>query len=392
MDTVAHAAGGEIAPDTVPGTWDVPVSATTRNVDPASVARDLADSFARVDAAFVLYFASHDRDPAALAAALHGRFGPVPCIGCTTSGEITAAGYDMDSVTAIAFPRRHFRLHCHLFTDLCDIVVSDCMRAVRAFGETVTHQPGWTRLGLLLVDGVSRQEEVLIASVDAALPGVPIVGGSAGDGLDFRRTFVFHDGKAHDNAALLSLIETDYRITEICIDHFEPTGTRMVVTCADPMARLVHEINAEPAAEAYAHLVGVRPEDLTPFIFASNPLLVRAGGRYHVRSIQQVVAGQGLQLLSAIEEGVVLTLGRAQDIADRLDSELSALPRAPDLLLGLDCILRRLDIERLGLTERISQTLRANNVIGFSTYGEQHHGMHVNQTFVGVAFFATDGD
>jgi hypothetical protein len=30
--------------------------------------------------------------------------------------------------------------------------------------------------------------------------------------------------------------------------------------------------------------------------------------------------------------------------------------------------------------------LAANNVIGFSTYGEQFRSMHLNQTFSGVAF------
>jgi hypothetical protein len=38
------------------------------------------------------------------------------------------------------------------------------------------------------------------------------------------------------------------------------------------------------------------------------------------------------------------------------------------------------------MEDRVSQMLAANNVIGFSTYGEQFAAMHLNQTFSGIAF------
>ena len=56
------------------------------------------------------------------------------------------------------------------------------------------------------------------------------------------------------------------------------------------------------------------------------------------------------------------------------------------MVLGFDCILRRLALEREGLAQRMSDLLARYRVAGFNTYGEQHSGMHVNQTFVGLAF------
>ena len=38
----------------------------------------------------------------------------------------------------------------------------------------------------------------------------------------------------------------------------------------------------------------------------------------------------------------------------------------------------------------VSKLLAQNHAIGFSTYGEQFHGMHVNQTFTGVAIGYAD--
>ena len=53
-------------------------------------------------------------------------------------------------------------------------------------------------------------------------------------------------------------------------------------------------------------------------------------------------------------------------------------------------ILRRLEAEQTQQTQGVSAVLARNRVVGFSTYGEQVNGMHVNQTMTGVAIFAPD--
>jgi hypothetical protein len=42
-------------------------------------------------------------------------------------------------------------------------------------------------------------------------------------------------------------------------------------------------------------------------------------------------------------------------------------------------------------TGAVSSILRANRVVGFSTYGEQLNSMHVNQTMTGVAIYPPGG-
>ena len=58
--------------------------------------------------------------------------------------------------------------------------------------------------------------------------------------------------------------------------------------------------------------------------------------------------------------------------------------RAVDLILGFDCILRRLEAEQRQQVRDVSDVLKQHRVVGFSTYGEQFRSMHVNQTFTGV--------
>jgi hypothetical protein len=47
---------------------------------------------------------------------------------------------------------------------------------------------------------------------------------------------------------------------------------------------------------------------------------------------------------------------------------------------------RFLAAEQQGLTARLGQTYASFPVVGFNSYGEQCDGLHVNDTFTGLAF------
>ncbi|MDO9524029.1 MAG: FIST N-terminal domain-containing protein, partial [Gemmobacter sp.] len=250
--------------------------------------------------------------------------------------------------------------------------------------------PEWEHeFAFLMVDGLSAKEDELTTAIAAGLGPVPLFGGSAADGTRFAQTFVIHDGRALRNAAVLAFVRTACPVRVFNLDHLLPTAIRMVVTQADPRRRIVHQINAEPAAQEYARLLGKDPGQLTPFTFAAHPVVVRIGGKHHVRAIRQVADNGDLVFYSAIDAGLVLTLAEPQDIVAHLEQELSILNtgEAPDAILACDCVLRRMEAQEKQLAGKVSDILRRHRVIGFSTYGEQLNAMHVNQTMTGVAFY-----
>ncbi|WP_313351858.1 FIST N-terminal domain-containing protein, partial [Paracoccus sp. (in: a-proteobacteria)] len=265
------------------------------------------------------------------------------------------------------------------------VPVSEWMSTLRRFQSDFRHDLRRSSFGVLLADALARQEDVLTATLDAAIPGLPVVGGSSAEGMRFGPTCQMVDGQAHSGAALFLLIETDLAAAEVSFSHFSPTDRRAVVTAADRHNRLILELNGEPAAQEYARLAGLAVEALTPTEFARHPLLLRTGRRHHVRAIRAITPQGGLQLLSGIEAGNILTLGRAMDMTRGFADVLDALPRPPLMVLGFDCVLRRLALERAGMDRQMSELLTRYRVAGFNTYGEQHSGMHVNQTFVGMA-------
>jgi len=134
--------------------------------------------------------------------------------------------------------------------------------------------------------------------------------------------------------------------------------------------------------------VGLEAQELSPLIFAAYPVVVKIGGEYHVRAIQKVEDDGSLRFYCGIDEGLVLTVAKGEDLASNLERNLKAVQQEigqTDMILGFDCILRRLEAEQKQQIREVSDVLRRNKVIGFSTYGEQFRSMHVNQTFTGVA-------
>ncbi|MGH1367996.1 MAG: FIST N-terminal domain-containing protein [Maritimibacter sp.] len=312
-------------------------------------------------------------------------------IGCTTAGEISKQGYTEGEIVAIGFPREYFRARTTLIEGLAEFDAQKVIdNMIRVRNELISEMPDWSNeFNFLLVDGLSTKEDKLVSDIALGFGPVPLFGGSAGDGEDFSQTFLLHKGKAYRDAAVLTQIRTRCPIRVFKSDHVIPTDKRMVVTGANPDKRTVHEINAEPAAREYARILGKDPEQLTSFTFAAHPVVVRIGGHHHVRSIQRVEDNGELVFFSAIDEGLVLTLAEPQHIANHLRDELASLstPTRPDAIIACDCVFRRMEAQEKQLTNEVSSILSDNNVVGFSTYGEQHNSMHINQTLTGVAIY-----
>ncbi|MBR1170720.1 FIST N-terminal domain-containing protein [Bradyrhizobium liaoningense] len=342
--------------------------------------------------ALLLVFLSPSYDPHRFIAEISRHFDDTQVCGCTTAGELAPDGWDENSVVALAFSRADFSAVVRPIFNLDSFRVEDGRRIggelrhelLRATPQVERGSP----FGLVLIDGLCRREEAVMSAIYASLDDIPVVGGSAGDGLRFEKTFVFFEGKAHGNAALLILLNTSLPFRVFKCDNFEPQAQKMVVTEADIENRTVRELNAEPAAQEYSRMVGIMDAKLDPFSFASHPVLVRVGGAYYARSIQRVEPDGSLHFFCAIDEGMVLTAATSRSLvgaARETFADIRDQIGDVSLYIGFECLLRRLDAEQHQLARDMSELYRQNRVVGFHTYGEQFGSMHVNQTFTGVA-------
>lgn len=368
------------------------VSAMSQAVDPQQVAQDLASQLLHPHLGFVLFFCSAEYPLQALGTALQQSFGGIALVGCTSAGEITPLGYGRNCVTAIGFDHRHFSIAAELIDQMEHFSLIDAQQMVERLvggcrSNTLAPIKG-NSFALTLLDGLSSREEMVLAALSAALGDIPHFGGSAGDDNYLTHTHVYFGGEFHSGAAVVVLVNTWLDFEVFTTHHILPREEKLVVTGADSASRRVYELNAEPAAEEYARLIGVPLDQLDHRVFAAHPLAVRINQHYYVRAVQQVHPDLSLSFYCAVENGIVLTamtpgplLPNLQQLFDGLQQRLGGLL----LTIGCDCFLRRLELEGQGSLERIGAFLREQRVMGFNTYGEQFNGMHINQTFTGVA-------
>lgn len=361
-------------------------------IEPRQAVREFHAGVQQADMAVVVFFCSSTYDLAALADEMNCQFPGVQVVGCTSAGEIGPLGYRERSLVGASFP-----------TTECT-AVSGCLDCLQQFeigqgqalaqdllGQLESLAPTTgadNAFAFLLIDGMSRREEPVAHALQHALGDIQLFGGSAGDDLQLERTWVFHDGAFHNDSALLLLVSTSLPFRIFKTQHFVSESERLVVTAADASRRLVKEINCLPAAAEYARIVGTTVDALSPTGFAAKPVVVAIDGTDYVRSIQKANPDGSLTFYCAIEEGLVLRVVRGVDLLGNLQqtfADLRAEIGPPQFVFACDCILRNLEVTQKGIKEAVAQIFRDNHAIGFSTYGEQFRGVHVNQTLTGIA-------
>jgi len=373
-------------------------TAQSTATDPRQAVADISAGLAGPSPSLILFFCSNQYSLDELAAELEAAFAGIPLMGCTSAGMFDARGYGAAGLSAVAFPSGTCRVACAFSEQLQKFDERQARDLVASLQRQIETPGGKSEadscFALQLIDGLSVREEVVTRLLQGALGKIPLVGGSAGDDMHFHQSWIYCGGKFRRAVAVV-MVASRLSLYPFMTQHFEPTDARLVVTEADAPRRIVRELNGYPAAEAYAQCLGVPADSLDAGLFAANPVVVAIGADYYVRSIQRVFADGSLAFYCAIEEGVVLRVARSVDLLANLEALFSRIRSRvgrPVLVLGCECVLRRLEVERSGLTDSVKSLLGANQAIGFCTYGEQYQGVHINQTLTGIALGEMEPD
>lgn len=367
--------------------------ATSRLVDTEQAVRSVLGQLEWPDLAGAMIFCSSRYDLLVVSSVLSECTQNVSVIGCTSAGELTPYGMDTGTITTIGFPKTDFEFTTAFVDNLETFDGTAAQKAIRtAAAKSIESSrrlgDKLNRAAIFLMDGLSHRDELVTVTVQDALGGIPMIGGSSGDRIAFRDAFVFHEGAFRSNCAVVGILSTLRPMKVFRAQYYVPRDEKMVVTSADVANRIALEFNAEPAAVEYARLAGVSVTDLGPEVFAAHPPMVRAGGEYYARSIQCANSDNSLTFYCAIDEGIVMTLGESTDIVLALEQLFTGLAddvSGIDKIIGFDCILNSVEVAQRQLTSAVSGAFAQRGVVGFSSYGEQFGSLHVNQTLTGLA-------
>jgi len=339
----------------------------------------------------VVFFCSSQYDLDILASEINACFHGVPVIGCTTAGEIGPAGYCKHSISGFSLPADNFSAavgHLESLDSFNPVAASSMVSRLTSKLGNKAETHASHRFALQLIDGLSNQEEIITQTFQRALGGIALFGGSAGDDLRIEKTFVFSGHAFRCNSTALAIVETEYPFTVFKTQNFIGGQQRYVVTEADAETRTIYELNGEPAAQVYARATGVAFKALEDRHFSDFPVVVRIHGMDYVRSIQKANRDGSLTFYCAIERGLILRIGQSIDFTGNLVSVLDNVRSKvgePQLLIACDCVLRQLEMKEKGWQPEVEELFAKNNTVGFSTYGEQFMGIHMNQTLSGLA-------
>lgn len=350
--------------------------------------REIQEQSQDFAAKMVLYFASSKFDANEISRQIQQIFPDIPVFGCSTAGEIVSGKMLKGAIVAMLFG-----------DDIIEDVKVEVMQNIRtenrvpeAFAQFEAHYNSSMAemdykkyVGIILIDGLSLAEERIMEKI-GDLTHVTFIGGSAGDDLQFKATYVYAHGKAYTNAAVLALIKPKVTFDVIKTQSFCALDKELIATKVDEAHRKVLEFNNKPAVEAYADALGFSVQEAANS-FMSNPLGLMVGDEPYVRSPQQM-QDNNMVFYCNIKKGMSLKVLKSMAIVE--DTKRAVENKRNELgnisgIINFHCILRTLELEQKGQTEAYGQIFADIPTIGFSTYGEEYIG-HVNQTSTMLVF------
>ncbi len=324
-----------------------------------------------------------------IANAVCDAFDGIELIGCTTDGEVSSElRFQQDSVTLIVFSSSSLRFRSFM----AENVSKNAKESIPQMAQLAIadEKPA---LCFTVPAGLVVSATVVVEQLSTNMPGVPFLGGVAGDDWNMVETHQVCNRKVVTDGVPLLCIYGDLKYSTGIASGWEPIGEIARVTKSD--GPRVYEIDGESAVNFYRKYLGetvpFSPEhplalhgQTTTFELRA-PLLDDDDGS--ILFVGDVPQDTSVQLTKATREAIV------NASRDSIEQALNNYPEhTPDAAILFSCAARKqllgtaTEMEYAMLEDRISGI----ETCGFYTYGEigPHHtggnSMFHNQTFIAV--------
>ncbi|WP_417068462.1 FIST N-terminal domain-containing protein [Niveibacterium terrae] len=357
---------------------------------PEAAAAELAAQLEQPGLGLVLLFLGDIESPERFCTEFSARLRGASVLGVSAAAEIGPQGYLQHSVAGVSFRRNDLPFAFGVLESLSTANLRKIHHFTSALIDDLRmRSPAMTpanSFALMMIEGTS--ERIAHAFHDG-LDGLRLIGGTASTAQADGQTRLFVDGRLVRDAAALIVASTGLPFRIFKAQHYSAGDPPLVVTGAIPEQRIVTELNGLPAAREYARAIGLDPAAICTDVFATRPLICRLGNNSFIRSIRFAAPEGALTFFCSVEEGTVLRpavrKGMTESLSDTF-ADIRASLGEPSVTLGFDCVLRRTEMIATGSARKIERILMRMKMVGFSTFGEQYCGMHINQTMTGITF------
>jgi hypothetical protein len=298
-------------------------------------------------------------------------------IGCSTSGEIMGTTVNDDTLVATAVEFENSQLISKYVTihsseesyskakELVDSIPKDGLKHV-----------------FVLSDGLNVNGSELVKGFRENLPdNIKVTGGLAGDGADFKETYVIGpDNKSSENIiTALGFYGEKLEISYGSLGGWDSFGIERLVTKSKN--NVLYELDSQPALQLYKSFLGEHATDL-PASGLLFPLNLRTESDY-IPVVRTILAideeAQSLTFAGDIPEGSYVRLMKAN--FDRLikgaegaaEKTMENNSGSPDLAILISCVGRKLVLKQMieEEVESVRDVLSGSTQLcGFYSYGE----------------------
>lgn len=367
-------------------------SGFSQSADVAVAVQEIERQIRQPQLKLIVFFASNVYDFTALTKEMKNTFPEAELIGCTTAGELSPKGFTEKSVVALGIAADHFFPVSTVIRKIHSTPMLYRKEVASTFKKAGLDSAacGNNGFGILLIDGLQGAEEKVLSVVNSVIkdPEFQLIGGSAGDGLEFKKTFVCLNGEVYSDAAVVTFVKTNKKFYIHKEDIFRTTDRSMTVTKSNIRERRVYELDNRPAAQIYADCLGIPKKELAKF-FTRNPIGRRIGNKVWTASPFQIMDDDSIQFYSQIFQGALVDILSPEDVIEKTKDTVKIIKeKIPNVkaIIAVNCILRTLQFKDQNQCGMISTELaKLGQVVGFSSYGEQLCKMHLNQTLVLLA-------
>ena len=242
---------------------------------------------------------------------------------------------------------------------------------------------------VLFSDGLNVDGALIVDSINRNLKNpVQIIGGLAGDGVDFKETYVLNDQKIQSHKLTIIAFKNSIKLATIAHGGWERFGLKYTITKS--VANVVYEIDHKPALDFYKEYLG-KEADKLPASGLHFPLMVFPKSDNDEAVVRTLLAvdhvQKSLTFAGSILQGSVIDIMKSTSKSLIHSTDLNSeylnfalgdnkIFNKPDQLLFsliISCVGRRLTLgikteeELLGFKDMKSKNIFQS---GFYSYGE----------------------
>ncbi|MCR5763886.1 MAG: FIST C-terminal domain-containing protein [Treponema sp.] len=346
----------------------------------------------------VIFFASICYDFPKLAQKMKELFPRTQLLGTSTSGEISTKGFTKNSLVVTTLTDSYTKVSGVVIddTDQFPIVHKEKIEnAARKVGITL-NRTGANRdcFALTFINGLCNAEEASLALLNAVIGDKEfiIAGGSAGDDLKFKQTYVCYNGEVVSRGAAVLFFKTQKKFILKRENIFTPSGKRLLLSGVNIETRTVNSINGQNPKRMYAQALGISESEAGNAAL-SHPMGRSYGDDVFISSIANFNSNGSIGMYCRVlpnSEVELMDPLDAVEIANKTGQEFQKEITNPGCVILINCILRTIGFEQNNLTGKIAETWRKYfpAFCGFSSYGEQKDHLNFNQTLLALVIEA----